>query len=53
LMELVHLKQRHRSVREQLANKPIWVRWVAYYALMLACLIFGVFTASQFIYFQF
>lgn len=53
VMEIVHLKQRHRGIREQLAYKPAWIRWAAYYALMLACLIFGVFTASQFIYFQF
>jgi len=33
---------------------PSWVRWGAYYVLILAILFFGVFdTAQQFIYFQF
>lgn len=34
--------------------KPLWMRWSAYYALILAILFFGVFDkVQQFIYFQF
>jgi len=36
-----------------LARQPYYVRWPAYYALVVVILIFGVFDSSPFIYFQF
>jgi alginate O-acetyltransferase complex protein AlgI len=53
VLEVVQYFQRRGSVREMLARKPAWMRWSAYYGLMVAILIFGVFNRSQFIYFQF
>jgi len=38
---------------ERLAPRPAWVRWPAYYALMLGMLVCGVFDDTPFIYFQF
>ncbi len=53
VMEIVHLKQRHGSMRHMFRSKPWYVRWAIYYALVLSILMFGVFNQSQFIYFQF
>jgi hypothetical protein len=52
-MEFLHAIQRHRSIRHMLAEKPIWLRWTVYYALVLGILFFGVFEHRSFIYFQF
>jgi D-alanyl-lipoteichoic acid acyltransferase DltB (MBOAT superfamily) len=52
-MEAVHLVQRHGSVTEALARKPVWVRWPVYYGAVLLILLLGNFGSSQFIYFQF
>jgi len=52
-MESVHLLQRHRRIRHMLAEKPLWLRWSVYYALIFGILFFGVFERQQFIYFQF
>ena len=47
----VHVLQTRRV---DLQAKPVWVRWGAYYFLLAALLLFGVFDRSQqFIYFQF
>ena len=40
-------------VQALVAGRPAWVRWSVAYALVLAILVFGYFTARQFIYFQF
>lgn len=54
LMELVHwLQMTKGSVRRVFSNQPIWVRWSAYYVLVLAIIIFGNFGLEEFIYFQF
>lgn len=52
-IEIIHLTQRKRDMRESLAEKPIWIRWAVYYAFVLAIFLFGEFTNRKFIYFQF
>ena len=57
LMLAVSLVQRRGSVREQLAEKPLALRWAVFGALLLAVVVFGAygvgFDANQFIYNQF
>jgi hypothetical protein len=52
-LELVHAFQRHGGMRHLLSAQPAWVRWTFYYAVVLAVMLGGVFTRTQFIYFQF
>ena len=52
-MEVVHLGQRYGRTPPQLANQRPAVRVMAYTALVLCIVLFGKFSASQFIYFQF
>jgi len=52
-METIHVIQRHRSIRHMLSEKPIWIRWTVYYALIFGIIFLGVFEKRQFIYFQF
>lgn len=52
-MEIVHMMQRHGSIRHMLRDKPIYLRWGLTYVLILYILIFGVFYGTGFIYFQF
>ena len=52
-MEIVHLIQRHGGIRHMLSTRPSWIRWIAYYAIVVGIILFGVFNKSQFIYFQF
>jgi alginate O-acetyltransferase complex protein AlgI len=42
-----------KSVWTVLSQKPWWVRWAVYYAIVSAILTFGVFNQSAFLYFQF
>lgn len=49
----VHHMQKHGSIRNMLKEKPLIVRWGAYYAIVLGIIMFGVFDKTQFIYFQF
>ncbi len=49
----VDLVQRQGSIRNLLSEKPILIRWTAYYSLVASILFFGVFGKNQFIYFQF
>lgn len=49
----LEISQRNGSIRERLSRKPSYVRWFAYYALILGILLLGVFNNNQFIYFQF
>ncbi|MBU0581063.1 MAG: MBOAT family protein [Candidatus Margulisbacteria bacterium] len=51
-MEFVHFIQEHRSIRH-LSDKPLILRWVIYFIIMLLILLFGVFNKTSFIYFQF
>jgi D-alanyl-lipoteichoic acid acyltransferase DltB (MBOAT superfamily) len=41
------------NVLSRLDGKPIYVRWAAYYGLILGIVLFGVFKNDRFIYFQF
>lgn len=50
---IIHWLQRNKSLRIYIAAKPLWIRWSAYYFVIIFILIFGVFNNSQFIYFQF
>jgi len=50
---LVQLIQRRGSIRQMAYRSPIWLRWTAYYGLVVAILLLGVFENRQFIYFQF
>ena len=57
LMLAVSRVQRRGSVREQLAERPLALRWAVFGALLLAVVVFGAygigFDANQFIYNQF
>jgi alginate O-acetyltransferase complex protein AlgI len=50
---LVELRLATDDIRDMFAAAPIWFRWPAYYALVTLILVFGVFSQSPFIYFQF
>jgi len=52
-MELIHLLQRHYSLRQKLNQFPLIVKWPIYYLFVLIIICFGIFDKSQFIYFQF
>lgn len=52
-MEIVHVAERREGLRSLVARQPTWVRWTAYYAVVVAILVFGTFTNREFIYFQF
>ena len=52
-MEIIHLFQRHKKMRSFLSEKPIIVRWLVYYILIIAIISFGEFRMQEFIYFQF
>jgi hypothetical protein len=49
----VHTLQARYGESRWLSRWPIWARWPAYWATMLAIIVFGVDGAEQFIYFQF
>ncbi len=53
-MEFVHFLQRPGNIGIRFAQRPVWLRWAVYYAI-IACIIFlGAYNQSQqFIYFQF
>lgn len=57
LLLIVSLAGRRGSVREQIAAKPVMVRYLAYFAIFLAVLILGAYgvgyDSSQFIYSRF
>ncbi|MCP4642706.1 MAG: hypothetical protein GY851_19830, partial [bacterium] len=53
LMEIAHLLQRRKPVRDRILSLPTPVRWAAYVALLFGILVFGEFNAQEFIYFQF
>lgn len=52
-MEFVHMIQRHGSIRHMLSDKPFWLRWPVWYALIISIIIFGYYNNTAFIYFQF
>lgn len=53
VMELLHLLQRRGSLRQMVAQQPVWVRWPLYYVGVLLVMVLGKFNHTQFIYFQF
>lgn len=53
IMEVIHLKQRFGRIRDFLDSKPIFVRWLLAYAMLIFIISFGEFNLSEFIYFQF
>lgn len=53
VLEIVQLVQRRGSLRAMIAAQPTWVRWAAYYLLVMSILLFGKFAEQKFIYFQF
>lgn len=53
VMLISELADQDRALWGIVAERRWWVRWPAYYALVSAILVFGVFERSSFIYFQF
>ena len=53
VLMLVEGGARHGSIVEMISARPIWIRWPAYYFILLSILLFGRFETKQFIYFQF
>ena len=53
VLEAIHLVQRKNNILSLINGRPLYVRWAAYYALILAIIFLGVFDNRQFIYFQF
>jgi len=53
LLVIVQILQRSRHLSEEIAKKPLVLRWGLYYAGLFILIIFGVFNTSSFIYFQF
>jgi alginate O-acetyltransferase complex protein AlgI len=54
IMEVVHYGQRrYGDLREVIRRQPVWLRWLLYYALVLAIFMFGKFGAGEFIYARF
>ncbi|HEY2588344.1 MAG TPA: hypothetical protein VGI81_21570, partial [Tepidisphaeraceae bacterium] len=52
-MELTQWAASIRGTAGRWARLPVWVRWPAYYALILCILLLGELGARTFIYFQF
>jgi len=52
-LNLVHLFQRHKNIRHMLVNRPVWLRWGLYYAIIIIMIFFGDYGKNRFIYFQF
>lgn len=52
-MEMVHLFQTRISLQQWFTARPLYFRWLVYYTLLLSITLFGVFSRSEFIYFQF
>ncbi len=53
VIQVVHLIQRSGSVREWIAQKPVFLRWPAYAALVYGTILLARSGGGQFIYFQF
>ena len=53
LLELVQWLQTRRHVRDGFDAQPSWLRWPAYYALIIAILWIGNLGSRSFIYFQY
>jgi D-alanyl-lipoteichoic acid acyltransferase DltB (MBOAT superfamily) len=54
LMEAVHwIQERDGSLRTVILRQPAWLRWSAYYGLVMVIFMFGKFEANEFIYSRF
>jgi alginate O-acetyltransferase complex protein AlgI len=53
ILEFVQWLERSGKLDPGLSAQPTYVRWAAYYALVVGTLFFGSFTQAEFIYFQF
>ncbi len=53
LMEVIEWLWRRKGLRLQFTQQPVWMRWAAYYAMVMVILLFGEFSEQVFIYFQF
>ena len=53
LLLAVQLLQRSKCLSDVISKKPLVLRWGVYYAALILLIIFGVFSTSSFIYFQF
>ncbi len=54
LMETIYWVQRKKgSLHDAIRHQPVWVRWLFYYALVMAIVMFGKFGRSEFIYARF
>lgn len=54
LMEAVQWGQsRYGNLRDVFRRQPVWLRWSAYYALVVVIFMFGKFGAGEFIYARF
>ena len=52
IMEIFHLIQEHRSMRDFIASKPVMIRWSVYIFLIWLIILWGA-KGADFIYFQF
>lgn len=52
-LELVQYLQIKTNFVQNLSQKPVYIRWAAYYILLILIVVFGEFSHRQFIYFQF
>jgi D-alanyl-lipoteichoic acid acyltransferase DltB (MBOAT superfamily) len=54
MMEVVDwMRERNGSLQTLIRRQPVWLRWSAYYGLVMVIFMFGKFEASQFIYSRF
>ena len=53
LLESIQWFEKRQRLPEFIADRPMWLRWVIYYAFVITIIVFGDFGKSQFIYFQF
>jgi D-alanyl-lipoteichoic acid acyltransferase DltB (MBOAT superfamily) len=53
LMEFIHKIETQQNMKHMFSGKPVWVRWLIYYALVLFLIFFGEYNDHAFFYFQF
>jgi len=53
LLEGIHLLQEKKGIRIWISDFSIYLRWGLYIGIVAATILFGQFTSSEFIYFQF
>lgn len=53
VMESVHFAQGRTNINSWISRKPVFIRWLIYYALFIPIIYYSAFKHEQFIYFQF